>query len=77
MPRENIQQQTRAQVLVAKVHIAGLAMLVGFNGAYALSVSIITVTALYLVSRDPSRARHAKAAMRGANEAAVGVEAKH
>lgn len=60
VPRENSQQQTRAQVLVAKVHIAGLAMLVGFNGVYVLSVSIIILTALYFVSRDPSRSRLAE-----------------
>lgn len=50
---ENQAEQTRKDILVARVHIGGLVFITGCGAAYAILVSVVAMSAFISVQKDP------------------------
>jgi hypothetical protein len=50
---ENQAEQTRKDILVARVHIGGLVFITGCGAAYAILVSVVAIFAFISVQKDP------------------------
>lgn len=50
---QNQAEQTRKDILVARVHIGGLVFITGCGAAYAILVSVVAISAFTSVQKDP------------------------